>query len=82
MKQNNMLDCCMSVIFSYVIGGSRGRAGRTPPYRTQFFRFHIHFCQKVPVSEVHAPPMGPRSPTGNPGSATVCGCGCCLWGCK
>ena len=27
------------------IGGSRGgRAGRTPPYGTKFFRFHIHFC--------------------------------------
>ena len=33
------------------IGGSRGRAGRTPPYGTQFF----HFRQKAPVSEVHAP---------------------------
>ena len=47
-----------------------GCAGRMPPYGTQFFRFRIHFCQKAPVSEVHAPLMGPRPPTGNPGSAT------------
>ena len=26
------------------------------PYGTQFFRFHIHFHQKPPASEVHAPP--------------------------
>ena len=37
------------------IGGSRGRARRTPPYGTKFFHFHIHFQQKVPMSEVHAP---------------------------
>ena len=53
------------------IGGSRGRAGRTPPYGTQFFHFRIHFCQKVPVSGVHAPPNGSTpAPPGNPGSAT------------
>ena len=54
--------------------------GARPPYGTQFFHFHIHFCQKVPASGVHAPLMGPhapltgpRPPTGNSGSATVCG---------
>ena len=46
-------------LFCWVlIGGSRGRAGRMPPYGTQFFHFCTHFCQKVPVSEVHAPPYG------------------------
>ena len=40
------------------------------PYGTQFFRFRIHFHWKVPASEVHAPLMGARPPTGNPGSAT------------
>ena len=43
-----------------------GMPGTRPPYGTQFFCFRIHFYQKVPASEVHAPP-----PTGNPGSATV-----------
>ena len=48
-----------------IIGGSRGGVpGARPPYGTQFFRFRIHFHQKVPTSEVHAPP------TANPGSAT------------
>ena len=47
----------------YYIGGSRGRARRTPPpYGTQFFRFCIHFHQKVPMSEVHAPPNGCTPP--------------------
>ena len=46
----------------FCIGGSRGRAGRTPPYGTQFFCFHIHFCRKVPMSEVHAPPNGSTPP--------------------
>ena len=41
--------------YTSVIGGSRGCAGHTSPYRTQFFRFHIHFCQRVPASGVHAP---------------------------
>ena len=48
-----------------------GVPGARPPYGTQFFCFCIHFCQKAPVSEVHAPQMGPRPPTGNPGSATA-----------
>ena len=39
-----------------------GRAGRTPPYGTKFFHFHIHFHQKVPTSEVHTPPTGARPP--------------------
>ena len=42
-----------------------------PPHGTQFFHFRIHFHQKVPMSEVHAPLTGARPPpTGNPGSAT------------
>ena len=46
--------------------------GAHPHYGTQFFHFHIHFHQKVPVPEVHAPPMGARPPpTGNPGFATA-----------
>ena len=44
------------------IGGSRGRARCTSPYGTQFFHFRIHFHQKVPISEVHTPPMGARPP--------------------
>ena len=44
------------------IGGSRGRARRTPPYGTQFFRFRIHFHRKVPMSVVHAPPNGCTPP--------------------
>ena len=47
------------------IGRSRGACQAHAPYRTQFFHFRIHFCQKVPTSEVQGPP-----PTGNPGSAT------------
>ena len=43
-----------------------GRARRTPPYGTQFFRFRIHFHRKVPTSEVHAPLMGARPPYGKP----------------
>ena len=56
-----------------IIGGSGGGAcpAHAPPYGTQFFHFHIHFHQKVPTSEVHAPLMGARPPTGNPGSATA-----------
>ena len=39
------------------IGRSRGGMPSTrPPYGTQFFHFCIHFHQKVPMSEVHAPP--------------------------
>ena len=34
------------------LGGVPG----TPPYRTQFFHFCIHFQWKAPVLEVHAPP--------------------------
>ena len=53
------------------LGGVPG--ARPPPHGTQFFHFRIHFCQKVPVSEVHAPPNGstPPPPTENPGSATA-----------
>ena len=50
--------------------GGGGRARRMPPYGTKFFHFHIHFWQKVPMSEVHTPLTGPHPPTGNPGSAT------------
>ena len=55
------------------IGRSRGHARHMPPYGTQFFRFHIHFHRKAPMLEVHAPLMGARPPTGNPGSATAGG---------
>ena len=42
-----------------------GVPGARLPYGTQFFRFRIHFHQKVPTSEVHAPPlMGARPPYG------------------
>ena len=40
------------------------------PYGTQFFCFCIHFHQKVPTLEVHAPLMGAHPPMGNPGSTT------------
>ena len=56
------------------IGRSRGAcpAHAPPPHGTQFFCFRIHFHQKVPTSEVHAPPNGcTPPPTGNPGSATA-----------
>ena len=43
-----------------------GRSRHMPPYRTQIFCFHIHYHQKAPAPQVHAPP------TGNPGSATGC----------
>ena len=48
------------------IGGSRGggHAGCTPPHGTQFFHFYIHFCQKVPMLEVHVPPNGSTPPYG------------------
>ena len=39
-----------------------GVSGACPPYGTQFFRFHIHFHQKVPTLEVHAPPNGCTPP--------------------
>ena len=46
-----------------IIGGSRGgAAGAHPPNRIQFFCFCIHFCQKVPTSEVGAPPNGSVPP--------------------
>ena len=57
---------CDKTLFVY-IGGSKGAppACAPPPSNgTKFFRFHIHFHQKVPTSEVTPPP------TGNPGSAT------------
>ena len=40
-------------------------------YGTQFFHFCIHFHQKAPASEVHAPLMDACPPTGNPGSTTA-----------
>ena len=45
------------------LGGGACRA-HASPYGTQFFHFHIHFHQKVPVSEVHAPPNGCMPPYG------------------
>ena len=61
-----------SVIGSIALADlGRGMPGARPLYGTKFFHFRIHFCQKAPMSEVHAPLTGPRPPTGNPGSATV-----------
>ena len=42
--------------------GGGGMPGTRPPYGTQFFRFCIHFHQKVPMSEVHSPLTGARPP--------------------
>ena len=39
-----------------VLADLGGHAQHTPPYGTQFFCFCIHFHQKMPTSEVHAPP--------------------------
>ena len=39
-------------------------------HMAHFFCFPIHFCQKVPMSGVHAPHNGSTPPMGNPGSAT------------
>ena len=61
---------CIRVIvdqlLSVYIGGSGGGAcqAHSTPYGTQFFRFRIHFHQKVPASEVHTPPNGCMSPYG------------------
>ena len=45
------------------IGGSRGgMLGTRPLYGTQFFYFRMHFHQKVPALEVHAPPNGCTPP--------------------
>ena len=50
-------------------GGNVFRLCMSP---TGFFHFHIRFCQKMPTSEVNAPPTArhPPPPMGNPGSAT------------
>ena len=41
------------------------KARRPPPFRTQFFRFCIHFHWKVATLETKTPPkMGPRPPYG------------------
>ena len=47
-------------------GGSGGRCHQRPPppNRIQFFHFCTHFCQKVPTSEVGAPPTARRPPNG------------------
>ena len=53
------------------IGGSRGGVpGTRHPYETQSFNFHIHFHQKAPALEIHAPQRVYAPSTGNPGSAT------------
>ena len=57
------------------IGGSRGCARCKPPRmgpNSFILKFCIHFHQKAPALEVHAPPneCTPPPPTGNPGSAT------------
>ena len=38
-----------------VIGGSRGRVRRTPPYGSRFFRFDTQDFRNVTASEVGAP---------------------------
>ena len=43
---------------------SIGESTYMPPCGTQFFRFHIHFQQKVPVSEIHAPSKRVHAPHG------------------
>ena len=48
--------------FITIIGGSRGACPVYTPHGTQFFHFCIHFHQKVPTSEVHAPPNGCMPP--------------------
>ena len=42
------------------LGG--GMLAHATPYGTQFFCFRIHFHQKAPTSEVHAPPNGCTPP--------------------
>ena len=49
-------------IYYHTLADLGGHARCTPPYGTKFFRFHIHFCQKAPTSEVHAPPNGSTPP--------------------
>ena len=62
----NLLFALLWYEYTNIIGGSRGAplAHAPPPNRIQFFRFHIHFCQKVPMSEVGAPPTARRPPQG------------------
>ena len=45
-----------------LIGGSRGACQHTPPYRTQFFHFRIHFHWKVPTLEAKPPPQNGSTP--------------------
>ena len=46
------------------LGGGGGAAGACPPNRIQFFCFHIHFCRKVPTSEVGTPTTARCPPNG------------------
>ena len=47
---------------------------RAPPNGIQFFRFHIHFHQKVPVLEVGAPPTARRPPRPPNGKSLIRHC--------
>ena len=51
---------------SYTLADLGGRARHMPPYRTQFFHFRIHLCQKAPTLGYHAPLTGPRPPSPPP----------------
>ena len=58
----------------YPAADLRTEVSGAPPHqnRTQFFRFYTHFHQKVPASEVDAPPTRVSAdPTGNTGSSPV-----------
>ena len=52
------------------IGGSRGRAGRTPPMGPNSFVYAHIFTEKHPRWSSTPPLMGACLPTGNPGSIT------------
>ena len=62
-----ILNTCMSLVD---LGGAC--QVHATPYGTQFFHFSIHFHQKAPTSEGHAPQWVHAPPMGNPGSATAC----------
>ena len=63
-----------SLILNYAkprLADLAGVPGIPPSHGTQFFRFHIHFHQKAPASEVDVPPNSSTPPTGKTGSATT-----------
>ena len=46
----------------HIIGGSRGRARRAPPYGSRFFRFDMQNFRNVAASGVHGPPYEVHAP--------------------